>query len=145
MFRYDSTQTTYKWVFLGGAPALASVVTSENTASVTYAALATAGPSITVARGGDYQVEIGAISFNTTNGDGNRMSFDVGGTGAVDGDGFRTLQIAGANSGVAGGSYTAIKAALGSATALVAKYKALTGGAAWFENRYMRVIPIRVI
>jgi len=52
MFQYDSTQATYKWVFIGGAPARNLVDTAENITTLNaWVDLATVGPKIVVARG----------------------------------------------------------------------------------------------
>jgi hypothetical protein len=83
-FQYDSSQATYKWVFMGGPPMYAEVVTDETTASTTYAALATAGPSIAIPRSGDYEVQIGFEGWVASAGATVSMSYDIGGTGAVD-------------------------------------------------------------
>src|SRR5262249_12348429 len=52
-FRYHTgSSNTDKWEFIGGSPAQVEVATSEGTASTTYAALTTAGPSFTVPNAG---------------------------------------------------------------------------------------------
>jgi len=63
-FQYDSSQATYKWVFMGGPPLTSEVATSETSNSATYVDLATVGPSITLPRGGDYIVSHGNSCFN---------------------------------------------------------------------------------
>lgn len=140
-FQYDSSQATFKWVAMGAqVPMYASVLTSETTASAAYVALATAGPSITVARQGDYDVTIGSRQFDGTAAT-VMHSYDIGGTGAVDADAFQQALVI--NQGSAG-SWVRRKTAIAAATALVSKYKT-SAGTASFANRFMAVTPVRVI
>jgi len=60
-FRYTASITgSYKWVFIGGPPAVVSVETSQTSNSTTYTDLATVGPSFTVPRAGQYLVQCAA-------------------------------------------------------------------------------------
>lgn len=55
MFVYDSTETTYKWKFIGGGWLAASVATDESfTDDGAYHDPATAGPTVTLPFAGDY-------------------------------------------------------------------------------------------
>jgi hypothetical protein len=148
MFRYDSSQTTYKWVFVGGAPVVASVDAEQNTTSATYTALATAGPSITLARGGDYLIQVGGRGIAATQIETFFMSYDVGGTGAVDADAFygRLLDST-ANRGTqfAGSSPLRLKTGIAASAAIVAKYKSDGTGNVGWGARWMQVTPVRVI
>lgn len=139
-FMYDSSQATNKWVFMGGAPWLAEVTAAESTSSTTYAALATAGPAIAIPRAGDYIVEIGGYMRCGTTGGSALMSYDIGGTGAVDADFVE------ADSATAGNGDNIARARVKALTAvtLTAKYKASTG-TALFRDRWMRVTPVRII
>lgn len=144
MFRYDSTQTTYKWVFVGGAPVFAAVGTSETSASTTYTALATA-LSITLARGGDYQIEVGAwatppVAISTL-----FASFAVGATAASDNWGLQTEQFdASSPRGTTGGSRLSLQTAVAAAATIAAQYRTTTGTGQW-GNRWLRIVPVRVI
>lgn len=54
-FRYNSAETTYKWEFIGGPPTIATVNAFEAANfNSTWGNLTTVGPTVTVARGGDY-------------------------------------------------------------------------------------------
>lgn len=139
-FQYDSAQTTYKWIFVGGAALFAEVSTQQSTASTTYAVLATAGPSITVPRAGDYLVEIGMRVENATAATG-LMSYDIGATAAIDGDAVSHATV---NLVAPSGSRLRKKTVLAASTALVSKYRT-TAGTASFVNRWMRIVPVRVI
>lgn len=65
---YESTETTYKWRYLGGPPMVTEILTDESTASAAFADLATAGPSITVPRGGDYDGAFYVSAYNSSTG-----------------------------------------------------------------------------
>jgi hypothetical protein len=137
--------SSYKWEFVGGSPLFAEVTTDESTTSATYAALTTAGPSITLPLAGDYRVAIGA-AFETINAAGTTglMSYDIGGTGAVDANAaWGSWQASGATGNIDTGSRERVKTAL-TAVALVSKYKSTTANAMHFFNRWMRVTPVRV-
>jgi hypothetical protein len=54
MFHYNAAQTTFKWEFVGGAPAYSAVETSQTTSERWIRRPATVGPSFTVPRAGDY-------------------------------------------------------------------------------------------
>lgn len=149
-FRYNSgSASAYKWEFVGGADLYAEVTATDNIASATYVAIGTAGPSITVPRAGDYDVEIGAHFAVGKAASLARMSYDIGATGAVDLD-----SIAATSATVAGGQlydYAAAsrlrrKTGLAASTALVSKYLSGDTTAAVYYARYrwMRVRPIRV-
>lgn len=141
--KFRSAEATYKWRCVGGDPLFAEVTANENLVStVAYSALTgTAGPSITVARAGDYMVGIGCRPNNATDNVQQFMSYDIGGTGAVDADSISVL----ANTGAASISRTRRKNAIAAATALVSKYKGNFGTGMNFENRWMTVIPVRII
>lgn len=130
---YDGT----KWLPLGGAPIYALITNTENTTSATYTALTTAGPTISVPVAGDYDIEIGYLGTGTAAG---AMSYDIGGTGAVDADNVVTGESATLYSNVMmprRKTFTAVT--------LTAKYRTLAGGtAAFFQQRWMRLTPVRL-
>lgn len=58
VFRYNSAEATYKWEFIGGPPTVATINTYEGVNfNSTWGNLTTVGPTVTVARGGDYWCE----------------------------------------------------------------------------------------
>lgn len=140
-FKYNLTST--KWDFAGGPPAFAEITANENTASVAYTALVSPGPSIALPFAGDYIVAQGAQMFNGTTGAQNLMSYDIGGTGAVDADAvaFQQPQGGGLNS-IAAVTYERPKTGL-TAVTLTSKYR-VVAGTGNFLKRWMRVTPIRV-
>lgn len=141
----SSSASTYKWEFLGGPPLYAEVAASENTTSASYAALTTAGPSITLPTlpsGGDFDVEIGAALVLITGATAAFMSYAIGGTGAVDPDAIFVAATATVTDSSVHRARR--KTGLASATALTAKYRVGGGGTIQALNRYMRVTPVRV-
>jgi hypothetical protein len=130
-------EPTYKWRFLGGPEMYSEVATAEGSSNTSYVALATAGPSIALPRSGDYMVEIDRATNDPVSNSA-YMSYDIGGTGAVDAD-----AVGGVGRGDGGAIRKRRKAGLGSVT-LTAKYKVTGGGTVNFQNRYMAVTPVRV-
>lgn len=143
---YESTEATYKWRYLGGPPMVAEVVTSEATSSAAYAALATAGPSIALPRGGDFDVEVGFNGFANAAVNGfARMSYDIGGTGAVDADSvFIFMNDAGTPRVQSHVWRRRRKTAIAASTTLTAKYKTAAASAT-FQDRVMLVRPVRLV
>lgn len=140
-FRYVSAKSSNKWVFIGGNDLLAAVDTNETTSSSSYTALTTAGPSVAVPVAGDYIVSLGAQMTNDVGGKAARMSYDIGATGAVDGDGI-------VDYGVAGSNYIHLfkkrkKTGL-TAVTLTCKYKSELGSNASFADRYISILPIAI-
>ncbi len=139
--RFNST--TGKWHFLGGTPGYSEVTADETSGTVgSYVALTTAGPSFAIPVAGDYDVEIGA-QLHTSGAGGTvlNMSYDIGGTGAVDADATVTVQPSG-SSPQPGQARVRRKTGL-TAVTLTAKYKtsATQIGA---QNRWMRVTPVKI-
>lgn len=148
--RYRSgSSSSYKWEYVGGAALNSSVKNgtisdNETTTSTTYAALTTAGPTITLLLAGDYEVTIGFTGYNGNTGAITAMSYDIGATAAVDGDSVQNYQSSGtgAVNVVIASSRTRVKTGL-SAVSLTSKYRVSAGtGVIW--NRFMVVRPIRV-
>jgi hypothetical protein len=133
-----------KWVFIGGAPGFNEIVTSESrAAAAAYGALATPGPSFTIPRAGIYEVTIGFGSMATVSSTMHKMSYDIGGTGAVDADAVSNQS---GGSGVNSPTHVSRprqKTIAAAATTLVAKYQA-QGVAVNFQDRWMRVQTLRV-
>ena len=134
---YDATAAMWD---VAGAPLYNEVVTSETTASAAYVALATAGPAITLPRPGDYQVEIGVLTrdIGGTNYIG-RMSYDIGGVGAVDADSIEPTI------GFGGFQSSRIREKVGlTAVTLTAKYRSDGVRSPTFQDRYIQVTPMRI-
>ena len=73
--------TSGTWVILSGLPfsGNATVATNENTASASYADLATPGPAVTLVTGSAVKVTLTANGYNFTAGQPIAMSFAVSG------------------------------------------------------------------
>ena len=141
-WRLQYESSTSKWWFLGGTPLIVEVATNEGTSSGTYTALATAGPSIALPVAGDYDVEIGFAAQGSSGGRG-AMSFDIGGTGAVDADAcFGGISVGGGGNA---GSFARTRRLTGlTAVTLTAKYRTVDSSSPNFERRWMRVTPVKV-
>jgi hypothetical protein len=123
---------------MGRTVKAAFVVTFESTASTSYVALTTAGPSVTVPTGGVYLIEFGAYMRNATAGVSALMSYNVNGSGAAD-----TLA-AQVDSGVAangGSGSAAYQQTLAAGAVVTAVYKA-SAGTASFGRRWLKVTHI---
>lgn len=68
MFQYNAASgSAYKWEFIGGPAVFAEVLTSESIPAFgSFQNLATDGPSITVARAGDYLTRCTASVYNSS-------------------------------------------------------------------------------
>lgn len=137
---FESGEATYKWRFLGGPPLYSEIAASETTTSGTYAALATAGPAIALPRAGDYDVDIGgALGLPSTLAI--YMSYDIGGTGAVDADAI-AIDNSNSVSMVLNLMRRRRKSGLTTVT-LTAKYRTASATGT-FRHRWMSVTPTRI-
>ncbi len=80
---------------------------------------------------------------NTVSGSGSRISFDIGGTAAVDADCIRHRSSDAANNNESHNVRVLRKNALG-AVSLIAKYRVDSGGTGSFISRWMSATPVRV-
>jgi len=145
--RYNaSSSSAYKWEFVGGPSLFAEVATEETTASTTYVALATAGPTLTLPRAGDYDVELGFRGYSSVNNTGALMGYDIGATGAVDADAISYYAATSLGGGATvAGNLARLRRKTGlSAVALTAKYRATSAITVAFGSRWLRVTPVRV-
>lgn len=140
-FRYRTAAAA--WFFVGGPPLFNEVTTAEATASAAYTALTTPGPAIALPFTADYDVLIGCrVNIPVAaGGDCGFMSYDIGGSAAVDADAVF------ADGQAMTGGYTSVarkrrKTAL-TAVTLTAKYKTLNGGSLTFADRFMAVWPVK--
>ena len=141
--RYRAASASiYKWEVIGGAPLYVEITTQESTASITYVGLTTAGPSIALPLAGDYIVEQGLGGYNNAaSAWADYMSYDIGGTAAADADAV-TLGSNVSTVGQGNAARARRKNGLGAVT-LTSKYK-VSGGTGTYNNRWMRVTPVRV-
>jgi hypothetical protein len=138
-----------KWVFIGGSPKTSQVATSETTTSTTYAALTTAGPSVALPLAGTYEIIIGCTMLATgnTNEGNSLMSYDIGGTGAVDNDAVAAMTVIAA-SGFHDPNATTMRSQVKTgltAVTLTAKYRNTTASnTVAFSQRFMHVRPVLI-
>lgn len=137
---YESGETTYKWRFLGGPAMQASVVTAEATSSATDVDLATVGPSLTLPRGGDYDM---GFSFQVTGSNsGNAAGNLYAGAGLI--AGLVTNQTA-----VAGAAFSPCRVfravARAASDVMKLKYSNSTATAATFSLRTLAITPVRIV
>lgn len=147
--RYISAAATYKWYCIGGSPAIVLVAAREAKAVGAYGALTTAGPSFTLPEDGDWDI-VQHTSYRWDNGGGANydcyMSYDIGGTGAVDADGILFESGGGPASHGMVGYRKQRKTGLTATTAIVSKYKTNGGslGTSTWSRRTLEVMPFRV-
>lgn len=142
--RYCAAETTYKWRYVGGPPLWAEVATQETTSSTTYAALATAGPMVTLPLAGDYMVGLGSVLTGNADGMDIYHSYDIGATGAVDADAVEARSSGASSAPWPSVSRTKRKAGL-TAVALTSKYRTTSGAVtATIKQRWISALPVRV-
>lgn len=140
MFQFDSSSG--RWRFVGGPPLEAEVETSETTAAVAYGNLATIGPTVNIPITGTYLISHGCWhSSSAASQNSIFMSYDIGGTGAVDADSVTSLGLSAVNSSFNNVARTKKKAV--GVVALVAKYK-VGGGTQGFGKRWLSALPVFV-
>jgi hypothetical protein len=141
--RYIAAATTYRWYYVGGPPVAVSIATAEATTSTTYAALTTPGPTFTTPLAGDWDVGPEFTFQGAAGASRIAMSFDIGGTGAVD-----------ANASMHASSMTAKLersprrvtriTGVAASTALTSKYKSTDATSMTCSDRMITVQPFRV-
>lgn len=130
---------SYKWDVLGGPPLISSVAADESTTSTSYTGTGFTALTVVLPLAGDYVIDVGARSYNSGAGT-NYMSYDIGGTGAVDGDSTQ-WNVSAAGQG-APGSRSLLKAGLAAST-LTAKHK-VSAGTGNFAERWIKATPVRL-
>ena len=141
--RYNAgSASAYKWEFLGGPPLYAQVPTNEGVAvSGAYLNLATVGPQVTLPRGGDYDIELGARILGPSSGVFRGfMAPKLGATAPVDVNAAIFGTTANLDGTVAKLSRVA---ALAANDVILAQYRSDVSGSN-FMNRWLRVSPVRV-
>lgn len=125
------------WMFVGGAPLVAQVITEQTTTSTTYTDLATAGPSIAIPSAGIYDIGVAARAYNAS-GAVSAM--------ATQGPGWTTTSPPFAQSqvslrvGVSGGDRLTANAG----GTVEAKYRSSTAGTAGFAYRRLTITPVEL-
>lgn len=139
----SASASAYKWEYVGGADLSAEVATSEGTASLTYVDLTTAGPSITVPLAGDYDISHGFAGLHATNNGACYSSYTIGATAANDADLARVVQPSTNSSAQSSVSRMRRKTGISASSVIKQQYRTSTGTAT-FQDRWLRVLPVRV-
>jgi len=146
MFVYDSNETTYKWKFVGGSSMFSEILSDDTTNSTSYVDPGVNGPSITVPRAGDYEIEFGArvYSGNPSVGTSVYISLAIGATAPSDNDAI-SPEFTTANE-QKNQSRKLVKTGLSASDVVKMQFKvAGAGNAAHIQNRWLSVKPRRVI
>jgi hypothetical protein len=151
-FIYDSSETTYKWKFLGGGSITAIVTTDETfTDDSAFHDPTTPGPTVTVPRAGDYEVESSASIYFASQGaergvgggvlasSGTWDSSGLGGSGAT----WQLSTSLGRNT--QGSGWGIVRGMSASGTLKLQVFAETDTGTSHARNRTVRVRPIRVI
>jgi hypothetical protein len=137
-FRYNAgSASAYKWEFVGGSQLVGFVATEEGTTSTTYVALATAGPSVTLPRAGDYRVEANNFGYNPVGGSTAQMGVYLNGTTT----GVSTMSTALSYSHVYR-SFAVLGVTAGCVLSVL--YRTVGSGQSNFGDRTLLVRPIRI-
>ena len=143
LFRYNSSQTTYKWEFIGGSQTFALVQASETTTSVqpTFVDLATVGPSFTLPRAGDYDVWWTGRGIHSAGGSAIILRLMQNAAGVQDAYlGTPTASVEGSSPF----GYARVSGAAAN-DVLKIKYAVNSAGTGTFLQRQLEVRPVRVI
>jgi len=140
-FRYNASSTSaYKWEFIGGADYIARVDANESTTTVgSYVDLTTPGPRMLVPRAGDYDVLGAADAYHTTVAS---VVFGIFRDSTVFSQ-TAILIAAGNNWSVLGPVTARVTGCAAGADVRLRYYNGNAGTAAW-NNRWIRVRPVRV-
>lgn len=137
--RYNAgSASAHKWEFVGGSALFDFETASESRDDAAYAGLTTAGPSITVPLAGDYDVSVASRQIVAA-GDNGYHSYDLGGLGPFDSWSASTAGLEDAVQNARVVRHLGVAAS----AAIVSEYRSV-GGSVTFDERQMRIIPIRV-
>lgn len=139
--KYNNSEPTNKWRFIGGSALRAEILTDEATTSTSYADLATVGPSITIPLSGDYRIVFGCRSYNNTTGQINLVTLTIAGSDLS--STYDLRQRANVATTIDYESVRHISQALVAGNLCKMRYRvsANTGN---FALRFMELVPVRV-
>ena len=137
--RYNSSEPTYKWEYLGGSSLTQQISTDESTNTQNaWVNLTTNGPSITLPRSGDYLVRYGAL-MNTNNQGVLAVGPAIGDTTPMVNASVSVSTSGGYENG--SGSWVAT----GRSASDILKLRYYTNvSTGYYQFRYIEVIPIRI-
>jgi len=138
-FRYNaSSSSAYKWEFIGGDPMNVYVIAQESTTSTAWVDLPTDGPTFAAPRAGEYGIVFSVCAWHSVAGSTSSAGVAVGATAPVAPVVYVTAT---------GGITASTATVLGSVVAgglMKIRYQAANPGTAFFQARYMSVLPRRV-
>lgn len=145
-FRYNSgSASSFKWEFVGGSPATSFVQTIESTASGTFVDLTTVGPAFTLPRAGDWLFEFGAQVINPGNsGNGNATVALYSTAGTTTFGAGAVSNVFAVNGGILTMQEAWRQASLSSGDLIKLRYNISNALSVSFQNRWLKVTPIRV-
>lgn len=143
--RYNAASSSaYKWEVIGGSPLYAEDPAGGNTASTTFTGTGSVPVTLALPLAGDYMVSLGYDCYNLNAASQDvDMSYDIGATGAVAGDGITPYILASGAGGRGSWSKTKRKNAVGAVT-LTAKWRVSVGATGYWFDAWMAAMPIRV-
>lgn len=144
MFWYNGASgSAYKWEFLGGSPINSIITTNETTTTIypSWSDLATVGPSVVVARGGDYHVSFGANGSNNTAGQSTVLG--IRSTSVAEPDALVSYTTSAAANSVGSIFSEGILFSVTAGDTIKLRYS-VTANTGTFERRRLHVRPVRV-
>ena len=140
-FRYNAgSSSTYKWEFIGGAPAQNEIATSEQVTGNVYVDMPTPGPLLTVPRAGDYDIEWSAEIVHQTATGYAVSAPKLGAAATSDADAAEIYDLAGNNKRVA----RKIRRTLAASDLVKIQYRSGDANACAAMRRNLHVVPARV-
>lgn len=143
---YESTETTYKWRYLGGPPLSSEIATSETVTSTTYVDLATVGPTLTMSRAGDYELDFGAQLDSDNGASGDQAMWaspKIGAATAADVD--AAFLSAPAGTRMQASVSRRVKKTCAASDVVKLQYRTGAAFAYPVKNRWLKITPTRLI
>jgi hypothetical protein len=143
-FVYDSSEATYKWKFVGGPPAMHIVTPGEATSSSSYVDLTTVGPTITLARAGEYNAYFGCGYFGSASTLSGAFGLKIGAAAVDTNSDEAGFIVPSAVNPQMPGMHQALFVAAAS-DVIKMQYKSPSTNSDTFSRRKLTIIPRRVI
>jgi len=145
-FRYNAGSTSaYKWELVGGSPARHEIATYESSNSTNYVDLTTVGPTLTLARAGEYEIVFGMqCDVGNTAGNGGHVTVKLGAAAAQDSDAIMLSYDSAATGQRASSSSRTIVRTAAAGDTFKLQYRAIQFITNGYYNRFLFIRPIRV-
>jgi hypothetical protein len=135
----------YKWVFIGGTPKLVTIATAEAVSGSGFVDPATVGPSFTLPRAGDYEIELQTSCYASQGGLASGMSYADAAAASL--SRWNGLVVNGTIANMRTNLYGKFRSlAQAQGQVVTAKYRCHDSGSfsTTFMDRQLRVTPVRV-